>query len=134
MKNVTVAELKANREADKAVSEIDDAVRESVAALDSGKIRPSASGLVRHASGLVRDASGLVRDASGLVRDASGLVRNEETAELYRGLAGKVDDLSVGAARFSRYVRRVVNLRRVVNNEGRYSYMAYTRSTIPGIY
>ena len=74
-KDIVIVEMKTNQEADQAVLEIDDTVRENTAALDSGKVRPSASGLVRDASGLVRDASGLVRDASGLVRDASGLVR-----------------------------------------------------------
>jgi hypothetical protein len=46
MKNVVILELKTTQEADKAVLEIDEAVRESTAALDSGKVRASASGLV----------------------------------------------------------------------------------------
>ncbi len=67
-KNVVIVEIKTNEEADTAVLEIDEVVRKSAAALDAGKVRPSASGLVECASGLVRDASGLVRDASGLVK------------------------------------------------------------------
>ena len=67
MKNVVIVELKTNEEADRAVLEIDDAVRECTAALDAGKVRVSASGLVRNASGLVRDASRSVR---GLVEVA----------------------------------------------------------------
>jgi hypothetical protein len=41
MRNVTIAETKANEGADKAILEIDEEVRESVAALYSGKVRPS---------------------------------------------------------------------------------------------
>jgi len=45
-KNVIIVEMKTTMEADKAVLEVDDAVREIFSALDSGKVRPSASGLV----------------------------------------------------------------------------------------
>ncbi len=79
-KDVVVLEMETNEEANKAVKEIDAVVHKVTSAANNGKVRPSASGLVRNASGLVRDASGLVRDASGLVRDASGLVRNDDAS------------------------------------------------------
>ncbi len=60
---MVIVGIKTNEEADNTVLEVDDAVREITAALDSGKVRPSASGLVSDACGLVRDASGLMRDA-----------------------------------------------------------------------
>ena len=56
-KEVVIVELKSTQEADKAVIEVDEVVRESTAALDAGKVRPSASGLVRCASELVRDGT-----------------------------------------------------------------------------
>ncbi|MBU7015012.1 MAG: hypothetical protein HXS52_11500 [Theionarchaea archaeon] len=116
-KDVVLAESKANQEADKTVLEIDDAVRECAAVLDSGKIPPSVSDLVRDASGLVRDASGLVRDASGLVRDASGLVRgapgsvpNQAIAQKYKDMAKKARLLFIENSRFALSMRRYVNL------------------------
>jgi hypothetical protein len=63
-KDIVVLEMKTIQDTDSAILELDDAVRESVTALDCGKVRPSASGLVRNASGLVRDASELVRDVA----------------------------------------------------------------------
>jgi hypothetical protein len=54
--------MKITEKADKIVLEIDDAVRESTTALDSEKVRPTASGLVRNASELVRHASWLVHN------------------------------------------------------------------------
>jgi hypothetical protein len=110
MNRIAYTEIKTTEEAYKAISEVDCIVRESIDALDLGKVRPSASGLVRDASGLVRDASGLLRDASGLVRDASGLVRDDGTVENYKELCEQVRALSWGISTFSRYVRRVVDL------------------------
>ncbi|MGC1121967.1 MAG: hypothetical protein WBA22_12830, partial [Candidatus Methanofastidiosia archaeon] len=109
-KDMIVIEIRTVQDTDNAILELDDAVRESVTALDCGKVRPSASGLVRNASGLVRDASGLVRDASGLVRDASRLVTDDETACSYRKLTETVQNLSRGTVQFSRYVRCVITL------------------------
>ena len=109
-KDIVMVEIKTTEAADKAVSEIDRAVHESVAALDGGKVRPSASGMIRCASGMIRDASGMIRDASGMIRDASELVRDDKTAERYRILAAKVQDLSGEAVRFSRYMRNLVDL------------------------
>lgn len=80
-KNLIIVELKTTMEADKAVLEVDDAVREIFAALDFGNVRPSTSGLVSDMCGLVRDTSGLVRDACRLMRDASGLVSDSATEE-----------------------------------------------------
>jgi hypothetical protein len=59
-------------------------ISESVTVLDTGSIRPS---------------------ASGLVRDASGLVRDDATTEHYKELAEKVRDFSVRTSQFFRYVR-----------------------------
>jgi len=109
-KYIVLVEMKTTEEAFRAVLEMDEAVRESAAALDSGMVRPSASGMIRCASGMIRDASGMIRDASGLIRDASELVRDDKTAERYRILAEKVQDLSGEAVRFSRYMRNLVDL------------------------
>jgi hypothetical protein len=117
-KDITIAEMRTFEAANTAVQEIDDAVLESAASLNTGRVRPSASGLVRCASGLVRDASGLVRDASGLVRDASGLVRSDETAEFYKDVTGKANDLTAQTVQFSRYVRRIVNLAETLDASG----------------
>ena len=109
-KYVVLIERKTTEKAFEAISEIDEAVRESEAALDCGKVRPSASGMIRCASGMIRDASGMIRDASGMIRDASELVRDDKTEERYRILAEKVQDLSGEAVRFSRYMRNIVDL------------------------
>ena len=41
MRNVTIAEMKVNKGADKAILEIDDTVRESATVINLGKVRPS---------------------------------------------------------------------------------------------
>jgi len=110
MKTIISVEMKTTEEASRAVLEMDEAARECVAALDSGLVRPSASGMIRCASGMIRDASGMIRDASGLIRDASELVKDDKTAERYKVLAEKVRDLSGEAVRFSRYMRNIVDL------------------------
>jgi hypothetical protein len=95
MRNVTIAEMKANEGADKAILEIDEAVRESTAALDSGKVRPSVSGLVRHASGLVRDRV----DIKGLRKLKRDLVMGEiGIASAYTILCGIIGLVICGPA------------------------------------
>ncbi len=109
-KDVVVFEMETNEEANKAVKEIDAVVYKVTSAANNGKVRPSASGLVRNASGLVRDASGLVRDASGLVRDASGLVRNDETVESYKTVTETTTNLSKQILLFSHAVEGLTSL------------------------
>ncbi len=109
-KDIVVFEMETNEEANKAVKEIDAVVYKVTSAANNGKVRPSASGLVRNASGLVRDASGLVRDASGLVRDASGLVRDDETVESYKTVAETTTNLSKQALLFSHAVEGLTSL------------------------
>ncbi|MBU6999112.1 MAG: hypothetical protein HXS41_10205 [Theionarchaea archaeon] len=46
-KDIVVVEIRTVQDTDTAILELDDAVRESTAALDCGKVRPSASGLVK---------------------------------------------------------------------------------------
>ncbi len=109
-RDIVVFEMETNEEANKAVKEIDAVVYKVTSAANNGKVRPSASGLVRNASGLVRDASGLVRDASGLVRDASGLVRDDETVESYKTVAETTTNLSKQTVLFSHAVEGLTSL------------------------
>lgn len=82
MRKIVLLERKTMERADKTVLEANKVVRECVTALCSGKVRPS----------------------------ASGLVRDDATAEQYTELAERVQDLSEEAARLRRYVRRVLEL------------------------
>jgi hypothetical protein len=101
-KDIVIVGIQTNKETDKAVSSIDEAVRDMTAAFECGTIRPSASFLVHETSGMMRDVSGLVRDASGLVRDLSGIVKDDGTAEHYKKIARMIQDLSRETERFSR--------------------------------
>jgi hypothetical protein len=101
-KDIVLVGIKTNEETDKAVSSLDRAVQNMVTALDSGRVRPSASGLVNTTSGIVRDVSGLVRDASGLVRDLAEMVKDDATAEHYKTIVQMIQDLCRETERFSR--------------------------------
>ena len=111
-KDIVLVGMKTNEETGKAVSSLDGAVQDMVAALDSGMVRPSASGLVNTTSGIVRDVSGLVRDASGLVRDLTGAVKDDATAEHYKKIVQMIQDLCKETECFSRYCLTFTDLAR----------------------
>jgi len=109
-KDIVLVGMKTNEETDKAVSSLDGAVQDMVTALDSGRVRPSASGLVNTTSGIVRDVSGLMRDASGLVRDLVGMVKDDATVEQYKTIVQMIQDLCRETERFSRYCQTFTDL------------------------
>jgi hypothetical protein len=109
-KDIVLVGMKTNEETDKAVSSLDGAVQDMVTALDSGMVRPSASGLVNTTSGIVRDVSGLVRDASGLVRDLVGMVKDDAAAEHYKAIVQMIQDLCGETECFSRYCQTFTDL------------------------
>jgi len=117
-KDIVIVGIQTNKETDKAVSSIDEAVKNMTAAFECGTIRPSTSFLVHETSGILRDVSGLVRDASGLVRDLSGVVKDDATAGQYKTIAQMIQDLSRETGRFSRSCTTFVDVAGRENPEG----------------
>ena len=116
-KDIVIVGIQTNKVTDKAISSIDEAVRDMTTAFECGTIRPSTSFLVHETSGILRDVSGLVRDASGLVRDLSGIVKDDGTADQYKTIARMIQDLCRETERFSRSCTTFVDVAERENPE-----------------